>query len=270
MRAIVATSREVIAIGNGEHKTLQAGKGPYYGITRANDMIYVAARNQHNAKYETTLEVFEDDLTQFATVGVEDVSNVHQIDSHKGEIYLANTDRNRIESLGFTNSHNIVWSDKSGDYNHVNSVLTTEDGVYVCEHNHGKGLESGKASSVKFVTYKGKVLKDIHVGYGIHSLLKEDNFLYVCDSYDMNLARIDLDTHEVVYIPVKLDERWYLRGLAKMGDDFMIGLSWLGERSERHGVVQGGIAIVDYEGNVKDIIHFRDKGQVNEIRMLDG
>jgi len=45
-------------------------------------------------------------------------------------------------------------------------------------------------------------------------------------------------------------------------------LSWLGARDERHGDVQGGIAVVGFKG-VKDIIRLSGKGQVNEIRVLE-
>jgi hypothetical protein len=262
---LVSTSKEFIAIDGDEIITIHKGAGPYYGITVMNGHVYVGARNKDNFKWITTLEVFDISLNHVESRELPEVFNIHQIDSYNGEIYIANTNKDRIEKCD--GSH-IKWTEQSGDRHHINSVLPVEEGIYVCEHNHGKGKELGKKSSVKLISYEGEVLKDIEVGYGIHSLLQEESLLYVCDSFDMNLVGIDLETGSLNSCPVRLEDKWYLRGLARMDKDLLIGLSWLGARDARHGDVEGGIAVVGFKG-VKDIISLSGKGQVNEIRVLE-
>lgn len=269
MKLIVATTDELLLVEDGKPTVIHSGAGAYYGITWHPTQVFVVCRNDKGDR-KTTIEVFDHDLEHVKSVPANHLLNAHQAIYHGGRLYIANTDRNRVEmyTQALQRLKALEWTEEQYDLNHVNSVWIGEGGgkIYVCEHNGGtyaKGQDWEHRSVVRAFWLRDLEETEAHqIGRGIHNIYIEGQGMYVCSSLDSALIRRTPFGEEKIRF-----KGWHPRGLARGEGRWVVGLSPCLPRSERTEVGDAALAVLDDCLRQVDEIPLAGKKQVNEVRL---
>lgn len=244
----------------------------YYGITWDTENVYVAERK---GKTVGIIKVFDKEfnLKRRLPLGVT-LESPHQIFWRDGKLYVTDTVQDKV----------LIWD---GEKTHIvddwrehnwpilpNSIWCDGKKFYILEHRGKKMPKYVQIMNLDFepigqiVLPKWLIVEKTRKYYGVHNIYIEDGFLYMCNP--RALMQYNLASKKIKHIvPHKLiDDKHYIRGLARMPGKFFIGISEYRVRSERF---KGGsrVLVTDDDFNVIEVLSLKGTGALNEIRIID-
>jgi hypothetical protein len=276
-------------------------RGRYFGVTRGNapGICYVTeyvrkggrrgdGPDERSHVYRCrmtggTLEIAEE--VRFHRNGKPEWPiKVHQVRSHQGFLWVANTRRNLVwkatpdgEVVGeWTGSRPFEYDPESPreltyrvrastDYHHYNSIAFHDGLVYVLAHN---GASKGQARQSFMVTLDSglrEVDRRPDIGRACHDLLFHGADLYICNSGEGALLRNFQPVARTGY---------YVRGLARIGSMLVMGGSIPRVDPEQRVRSRSRLFFVDlathrvlhaltlgHVGDVHDILALDDEGE---------
>lgn len=274
MKLLVGTSKELVLVDGKKMVTLDKGDGQSFGITWSDHCVYVTKKGgslgslvrTYNKKFDWVKDSYYKHL-----------ADPHQAIVIGNSLWIANTKRNNLLEVGqlsFTREHN--FGRKRIDVNHINSLWLRQDGaLWVCLHNKHRKPRPYR-SELRLLGPKknaARPLDSVEHGLGCHNVLQVGNDLIFCSSNEYSLVRYDLKKRKEVQrfkVPQVWGHReWYTRGLAHDGSTWYVGMSMKAPREKRHESDIGGILELNDAWELQNIIPIKDRGQVNEIRIMD-
>ena len=257
---IVTTSKAILSIDCDtlEQTVLHQGCGVYFGIAYNDDKLYVAARKDNSDSTNTAGEILVFDKQIMLVDEIKpshfDLLDLHQIIFWRGKLLCTVTGDDCI-AIYDGESWDRWWpEDTSGDNKHYNSLLATDDHLYLLAHN--KGSDS-------------YVLRfdDIHQKYNhrypgmgsqSHDLWIDDDKLFVLSMIESAVVCED-HTRKVI-------GAGFTRGISKVGEFYYIGVSAVASRGNRPNTV-GGLIVCDKRWDVVKRIVLGINGQVLDVKV---
>ena len=268
MRYLIGLSTALLLVENKKVTKLEGGC--FYGITFDQNYIYAFSRSG-GAK----VHIYDKNINKVCVKKVQ-ASHLHQslYDPVTDRVYITNTGSNQLTSYNteFQDKKDYRWANSSKDVNHLNSIFRYGNHLYVYEHDlKGQNKQRGNGG-VRRLTKDFKSDKVWRIADQGHNIWIENNFIYVCDSFNRKLVRRPLnDKYEFPCETLLSTEKYGqfgVRGLAIGNDKLLVGLSkWL-QRDKRQSKHTGYILYYDRDYNLIDDL-FLNEGQVFEIRLLD-
>ena len=273
MIALVTTSRSFLALNleTGGAKEIHTGSGLYFGISFADNAIFVAARNNYDPfEYLDNLEhfsgsvfVFDYNFNKLGEINMPTpttaatLRDLHQILFFDGKLWMACALDNMVNINDFEGwDYWFPSEDKKErwkDIHHFNSLWLDFDleSIYILAHNRGP-------SDIWKFSYPDLELEDkIELGVEAHNIWKLNNKFYTCNSKEGTVVSEDGFT---------VDVGDFTRGAAITNKYFIIGTSDIAKKDERHRS-SGAIHIYNTEWEKIRQINIDDFGQVNDIRV---
>lgn len=267
MHLLVTTSQSILMLDtdSGDLRTIDRGRGLYYGIARNGDKIYVAARNrlvssqisQHDERGE--ILIFDNKLKHSGSLCAPfPLRDMHEIAWHGGKLWATCSFDNMIAlfdgecweqwyPLG-------VCADGPCDANHFNSLMFDGDQVWILAHNRGA------SELLAFSLHTRKLAGRIAIGNCGHNIWRENGQLFTCSSGEGKL----------------LGDRGFMlqtggfpRGIAFVGGIRCVGISELAERGERD-FTSGKLMIFDQDWKLHKEIELHGEGLVLDMLPLSG
>jgi hypothetical protein len=191
-----------------------------------------------------------------------DIKGPHQCYWWDGSLYVANTQRNRVEVWGRGGVRHIRWAKETRDTEHINSIWCDGEQFYVVGH---RWKFQPKKIWVFGLDWKLRRVIDIVVREetpGMHNVYIEDGVLYTLGPRDV--IKYDLRTGD----DTRTRTGYYLRGLARVPGRFLVGAS---QKCERKGRAEGDsqFHILDDDLNLLETVTLKDTGGITEIRAVD-
>lgn len=237
----VTTSYSLLSIDwvNGTLHTRHQGSGLYYGLTRYADGILVGARGRKVSDSTPTAaergEIFYFDakwrLRQRWQAPFP-LRDIHEIAWQADGLWVTCSFDNMI-ALRDPQGQWRRWyplgrppSDQLGDRNHFNSFYFESERVWVLAHNRGNSelLAFDRAAARQGQTTPP--LERIALGVQAHNIWRRGAVWYTCSSAESRLCGSDGWSVPTGGFP---------RGIAQVGDRWVVGVSALAERQDRDG-----------------------------------
>jgi len=236
-----------------------------FGITWSETEVYIANNLQ--------LLVYDKQWRYLRTMETPLQVNTHQLAFHASNVWAVSPRTNsligvptisNLEAFEFDLcGHKLVTrslhrASEAGDRHHFNSLLWTDDALFVAAHNFGQPSFINR--------YHASTLRLEHVyqnaGSSIHGLALHGEELFWIST------RTDEIRSSLGYI-LPLSRRGYARGFAMTESYFIVAISDFLRRDERRGG-NSWIQILDRrDGLVVDEFHLCDTGSINDLRLLD-
>ncbi len=268
---LISTSRAIYLYRDKLEKMPQ-DHGVYFGLTKIPEIGYCAlGRNNFdgtgggNPNGVNSLEFIDKNFNHLSTVRAEFIRDGHQILYKDESIYITNTGLNCITAVHKSGKGaNIQLYDELGtDVHHINSINWHDDKWYLNQHRREFGQDNG---GIAIFDNNWKFLEYIEVGKHTHNCLIKDGFLWVSDSDNGQLFKINLETKDKTVFPI--DQRM-TRGLIITNEHLLIGLSEKDTRENRHKNKTGRIKVYLYPSmEWVHTIEIPDCGQVNDLLLL--
>ena len=190
----------------------------------------------------------------------------HQMFWTNGALYIANTGLNRLEILDNLGWRYHAWNPSTCDQEHINSIWSDDQYMYVAEHRQALSLPSVIR---KCELGSLNLIDTIDVGLGIHNVYIEDGFLYTLTSAPCPaILKMDMASREISRIDKPEWGNTLVRGLARTEDYWYIGNSrWEPDRDKRN-LGDAIIVQLDNDFNEVDRLVLPDFGPTCEIRVI--
>lgn len=246
-------------------KKVHTGEGLYYGVTWDEDNIYVGYRGLERDGVPEIAVLDKDYQVKGKLPGV--YTGLHQILYSGGNVYATITAEDSVDVVDESGTRTRKnWTGFQKDMHHINSIHRDGDDFWVCYHNLSKTLGEGKPSrAVRLDSTLSTVKEFVEIGHCIHNVFVDDTYIYVCDSDDGALVRLNRESNEVVSLPLGP----WTRGLAVSDDFIFVGSSRKGDRQERmygdlyiHAIDRKTLTLVDERV-------FKDFGAIFSLRIID-
>jgi hypothetical protein len=268
---LLATSNKsfvAIDLDNRLYKTIDSGRGLYYGIAYSDDEIYVAARMNADRYGGTVTEragergrilVFDYDLRQVGELHPPfPLRDLHQIFFHRGALHVTCSHDDMIAV--FENGTWDAWcpspdpEDWGRDAHHFNSIWASEDDLFLLAHNNGP------SEIWRFRLDDRTLMERVPIGGLAHNVWERDGDLFVCNSRMGAVESVG---------GTRLRVGGFVRGAVATDDITAIGISGVAERSGRH-LVSSYIHIYDKAWEFRECVCLRNEGQLLDIRAPGG
>jgi len=273
---LFTTSKTVSIYKNGKIKDLflKENNKRIYGLTWDENIIY-SLHHEPKTNAEHIHMFCKKSLKHLGILNIPiKISGGHQIFYYKNLLYVVNTDKNLVSIVNPKNKklvRNIKWRGNSTKH-HINSIWCDGKKLYVCEHNGGRANDNIMPSCIQSLDMD---FKNLHlyknIGKHTHNIYIEDGCFIVCSSIDSKIVRYDIKTQKAILrkpISALNNNAWYVRGLARTSDKWIVGLSYRKKRQDRPFANRGGIIILDNNFNVLKEIPINNYGQIFEIRAI--
>ena len=241
------------------------GVANYYGITWNPDgIMYVSGC------LDSRFVLYKFDMSTLQEIGVlhGELHEVHQILWYDDKLYVANTGKNRVDVWHNDLWHAVAWNPSHCDVEHINSIWSDGQNMYVVEYRH----KVSEMSAVRICTMDLDLLNTIDIGPNVHNVYREGNCIYnltsphngdpagmiITDLIDGTQRRVDKSEWGMVL----------MRGLVRVNDGWYVGMSpWKTDRSKRR---DGDAVIAQLNNDFEEVdrITLPDYGPVCSIRAL--
>ena len=265
MKILVSTSHSLLEVDESTLaiKRIHSGKGLYYGIANAGDVIFVAARNRL-------------------------VSSAVPQDEERGEILVFNRNLEFVETLKsdfpLRDLHEIAWDGDclwatcpydnfvgkwSGnewekwfpqpedslevkDKRHYNSIFLENNLLWLLAHNFGE------SELLSFEKRERKLISKKSLGVQAHNIWREKGLLHTCSSAQ------GLILNEIESV---VSTGGFPRGYCHSENKRFVGISELAERGARD-LTTPKIVIYDSEWNLLKTLELVNEGLLLDMKML--
>lgn len=265
MKLLVTTSYSVLElnINNGKTHRIHHGDGLYYGLTRGDQNIYVAARKRmvssvispENERGE--ILIFDADLKLKDRLQAPfPLRDMHQIAWHDRKLWVTCSYDNMVAIWDGDNWEQ--WFPQSEtldgphDIHHYNSLFFERDQVWLLAHNRGQ------SELLSFSLRDRSLTQRIMLGNQAHNIWRESGQLFTCSSADGMILGDRGFAFETGGFP---------RGYAFNGSEHYVGLSELAERKLRD-LTNGRVQIYDKKWKLKNAITLEKEGLVLDVLIL--
>lgn len=240
-------------------RTIHTGLGPYYGLTWDREQMYVASQKRG------CILVFDKDLNVTGRLKAEKLKGLHQIGYFNGKLYICESRRNRLRIWDGERLETWNYTGTTEDRDHINSVWSDGEKLYVGEHRKRKGAR------VQVFDFNLNLLETINgLGHELHNVYVEKGKLHICWSKRGCLLVRNLENQDERHIDLRKHfEEGYPRGLARTRNRWYVGMSRLAVRSERH-LGRAAILVLDDDFNHLKTIPLEQQGQIYEVRATTG
>ena len=276
---IFSTSKGIFVLDtvNNIHKQLLKGK--FYGITKHKEYWYFARLGTNgNREFpinERISEIYYSKISngelvdlKIALFGIP--SELHQIDSIKGNLTFPHTGYNQILSIPFCEIHKSnkplrIENCKSIElklnyHSHLNSIFANKNKLYSIAHNFT--MRTGKMSDLIIYDLETEkhdvVCLNAHSAHNIY-INSMDEQIY-CDSNNKKLVK----NNKVIYEADKL-----LRGLLVTPTFVFVGGSDICFENDKRYSNTPSIYLLNNKGELLTEYTFERLGDIYEIRALD-
>lgn len=205
-----------------------------FGLTKINEAEFYIYRD-YSIKgniYRIKIDFDKNLITNLKKIKINLPPNVHQILYIDEVLYIADTKENSISRVyeeKFMDKNYIegelLYSKKSDNYKHFNSLTLYNDDLYLLAHNYS---QYSKKKSQIYILNKNLEIKEKLDNFGecSHDILFHEGMMYICDS--LNSRILNSQKKEV------FKSNKFLRGFKKFEDNFFIlGGSDYNERAKR-------------------------------------
>lgn len=269
-RFLISTSQAVYLYDLGLRK-IHEGNGVYFGISSKSPQYFVLARNNFdgtgggNPNGINSLIIFDEEFKALGDVQLEDfVKDGHQIYCKDNILYVCSSGLDAISKIHSDGRLAYITFGESfgNDICHYNSINYYNDKWYITQHRTEKGKDNG---GVSIYDSDWKFLEFIEVGKHVHNCNVKDGFLWVTDSSNGAIVRIELNNpSNKVTFPVLTG--YLSRGLIITDQFLLCGLSEFDTRENRHSHKNGRISVFKYpEIEFLDQIIVPNCGQINDL-----
>lgn len=256
MKVLVTTSQSLLLVDteSGEYRSLDRDRGPYFGMSCHNDVLYAVARNGGNDGGLDMILMLDSKLALCGTIDMPGRHNdIHEIAWCNDQLWVTFTAANAV---GILSDGRWEWWHPQGeqekDIFHFNSFLFESDRVWVLAHNYGD-------SELFAFSYEDKrLLERRKVGVCAHNIRRVGEELLLCSSREGLL----LGT-----CGFRLSTGGWPRGLLVADGVRCVGISELSHRSER-GLTTGAVQVYDGSWRLQKTITFPGEGNVHEVLLL--
>jgi hypothetical protein len=280
VKLLISTDNALLYHSNGNTGVLHSGAGVYYGITWSESTLYVVARGNEPARMLAfDAKMYPKDPPPFVHMGTPG-DGPHQAIYSDGVLAVANTQYNRLEM--WDESTRRVWSVYPGDrfdehdIDHLNSVwrCPVSGKWFVAEHRKALmpklirmfNLIDGRRVDAHIIELDAPELNAGPVRRGIHNVYAENGSIYTLGPSEIIKHSPLEETTEVIHIEGVEPGVHYLRGLARVGKTWVVGISKACERQDR-AWSSSTIWALGPEFNVIETIELDERfGQVMDIR----
>lgn len=265
IKLLVTTSQSLLLVDteNGKYVPIHRGNGIYYGISFAENKLYVAAHNRQrdsNLKFEMErgeILVFDNSGKLYDKIQPPfPLRRMHQIAYHEGKLYVTCTFDNMIAIYNGS-----VWeqwfplggSFGQGDKNHFNSFFFKDNCLWILANN------CGPSELLAFSLANKELIEKISLGRGAHNIWYEDGQFFTCSSEQSKI---------IGNKGFELNIYGFIRGVAFSDNFRFIGTSEkVGDRSARD-YTSGRLLIFDRDWSYQKEIILEGEGQVRDIYVL--
>jgi hypothetical protein len=297
---LVTTHKTITLVENGKitYEYHGRGRGLLFGITWDSDYLYVGSRNppdmlesilifsKQGLKYLGELKFLEN----------HQISGIHQIYYDQNGLHIMNSNKKRITTM----SPELPDNKGFGNFNwpeadwatHINSIWQKKrtNLYYIIEHNGGKppsNLVLTEWQGNKFIFHK----RYRNIGLHCHNIHwnKDNSKFTTCSSMEFLLREFDhIHNEETGEMEFRLSRQkqinalnsdcWYLRGLGKTKDFWVVGLSMHQDirdsdpekrREKRRTLQNGGVIILDNNWNIVQEVGLNNRGQIHDLRIIN-
>jgi len=274
-RLVVSTYQSLMLLQDGQQYIMDAGNGPYFGLTWSRWYLFAGARRWATADTEA-IQIYNRRLQLVETYELPRVNQLHQIYWRQGQLYLTDTSRDRVMRTDLKGSIFTAYQaeletalkEGDADRRHINGLWCDNDLFYISEL-HG---------SIKVFTPGWKLMNVFDLPYELHSVYLEGAHMYTCASnqeavLELNLANDKMEFHNVGgHMGIMQDagdlHQAYTRGMARTHDRWYIGASAI--KNEREARSRGDSAILAFDNDWQFVesIRLPDTGQLMDVRVL--
>jgi len=275
---IITTHRNILVVEGGEIREvdrLEVYECNFWGLTWGPEHIYVLMTNPGAARDCNVRVYSKPGFGLVRDIHLKHVKAGHQIFWWKGCLYMANTNRNclSVYDLADGSMLHLAWLKTGFDYNHINSVWTDGSELYTVEHNGSKYARrrSLTGSRLRVLSMEGKSLWDVKIGKDVHNIYREGPLLYFCDSLGYRFCRYHINEKRVAG-QTDVGTDWYVRGVARIPDGFLVGLSDYGKHKtpfEEWDTREGRVLLVDDSMNVVEEMVIPKCKQIFDVRVTN-
>jgi len=152
---------------------------------------------------------------------------------------------------------------------HINTMFCTPNYIYVVEHNGT--VKTGERSAVVVYDYDFNYIREYKdMGNSSHNICIDDGYMYVCNSMEGSIIKMDMVTEEREEIDMSQYHKGVVRGIAFVDDRRYVGISEFLRKEDRHLYGNAVILELDMEWNLLNKIRIMNSGQLLEIRAVEG
>lgn len=261
---LITTDVGCWSVSNGVARRLL--RGSYFGIEISDGRLFTIlhARNQsfllrigianHRG---SEFRVNPADLRVLHAWPGDYTTRVHQISASRGKLFIAVTGENRIDVIdansGSRDNSIFPFRDEfgapvQGHAHHINSLHHDGQRLWFLSHNR----QSGRGSRAGFIDLENLDVYSIETdNRGCHDIFPTRKALVVLDTFgsesdDFQTGGGLIINHRREKPPINLSPLM-LRGIAGVGEDWILGTSFHGKRQDRYRG-NGGLALIDAQG----------------------
>lgn len=255
-KLLVAGAHYLSLYDQNKEEVLHNEGGVYYGISWAEDRLFVLWRN---FKKGEIILIFDNAFQLIDQININKYLDGHQILYVKDQLFLTNTAENALIKINLKNRdiREIKLTPFDYDHNHINGLSYIEENYMWILYANGKIDE--KSEIKKFDIDREEIVESLRVGSQVHNYLNG----YITSSYDFQVFRYK---EGQIANAVRL-EGW-LRGMDFVDDRLIVGSSVISEREKRSNKLDGNLYFLDRDLKVMDEIKIKEIGQINEIRTI--
>ena len=254
----------IVSLESGVSRVIHHGQGLYYGITRSDPYIYVAARKRlvssaiPFAHERGEILVFNRNLTQVHTIVAPfPLRDMHQILWHDNKLWITCCYDNMVaiyDGQGWQRWFPLGEpQSESKDVNHFNTLSVFGDELCVVAHNNGP-------SELLFFSLPSLgLLRSIALGNQAHNVWKYRSEWLSCSSGEGMIKGSE---------EFELITGGFPRGVAFTEKEIVIGVSEIAERKDRD-FTTSEILIFDYLWRPKRKIRLLQQGLLLDIQVFD-
>lgn len=244
-----------------------------FGIAMDEDFIYIASNNLLGRFYKRDYKLID-------LVDIPLFVNTHEIATHNGILYVANTANDTIGVYDLENKVNkffnvntfAVTSDvvipdnvESHDSAHVNSICIADNKVYFCLHNLNK--RTSQLGYFDIDTFNAEIVAG--VGYCNHGVQVLNGKLYSLSTGTGEIVEVDLATKQVALYKVVDNNKTFLRGLDILDGAIVFGGS--NTYSEERTIYMNNCFIAKFDVATKRadvLIDVKDAYIISDMKVL--
>jgi hypothetical protein len=265
MKLLVSTSNSVLAFDTSTAAAfaVDRSRGLYYGLARTPLGLVAAARRRMLSSSmpmddeRGCLIVFPSGRPSHVIESPMALRDLHGIAYCNGSLLLTSTRDEKIVILrdgSWDSWHPTERPDEEAtDKSHINTIVTTSDGVFVMLHNFGN------SEVLRFDEVAGRLLERYQMGKQAHNIWFDHGNMRVCSSGEGRIVGDD---------GFSLETGGFPRGYASDGRHRIIGISETVERAARDNSI---ITLLHMDAAYRIIERFvvPDEGMVLDLLWID-
>ncbi len=261
---VASTFKAFVSVRRGEDISfIHRDEGEYYGITWDESSVYLAHKKNLPGCVGPQITVFDRDLNICGVVPGTYV-DVHQILYRRGELYITNTECNRVDIYDGVAVRSVNWTEFDTGVNHINSLFFAGTALWSCHHNLVSRGNHTYSELVRLSPDLKYVARRIRVGRDLHNVFVGYGKVYTLSSLDEELLEVSLATGVVLR---RTHIGMWPRGFAATDKYFLVGVSTKIDRSNRPDG-RSEVHLVDRQTlKVVDSMRIDGVGVMHDIRV---